>query len=210
MTSISDKAVLKQVIEDIVATTEVTDIHTHIYSEAFNELLLYGVDELITYHYLIAEYFRYSTMSYDDFFKLSKREQADLIWQTLFIDHSPISEAHRGVLTVLAKLGLDVESRDLAAYRAYFDKMSKEEYINKVFELSGVKEVVMTNDPFDPLEKPIWDSVGNQDSRFKAALRVDPLLNTYDESYLQLQQWGYTVDKGLDDRSIEEVKRFLK
>lgn len=208
--NIKDKETLKQVIEKEVAEAKITDVHTHIYPENFGKLLLWGIDELLTYHYLIAEYFRYSDMSYEKFFGLSKRGQADLIWKTLFIDHSPVSEAQRGVLTVLSKLGLDVSTRDLESYRAYFDSMTTKEYINKVFELSGVESVVMTNDPFDPLEKPVWDSEGNKDHRFNAALRIDPLLNSYEASYLKLREWGYNVEKDLDIKSLEEIKRFLR
>lgn len=207
---ITDKEVLRQVIEKEVGEVKITDVHTHICPENFGKLLLWGVDELLTYHYLIAEYFRYSTMEYEDFFKLSKREQADLIWKTLFIERSPVSEAQRGVLTVLSKLGFDVASRDLNDFRKYFDSITTEEYINKVFELSGVKEAVMTNDIFDPLEKTVWDGEGNKDSRFKAALRLDPLLNSYEENYKKLIEWGYKVDKVLDVKTIEEIKRFLK
>ena len=31
------------------------DIHTHLYEAAFGELLLWGIDELLIYHYLVAE-----------------------------------------------------------------------------------------------------------------------------------------------------------
>ena len=75
-------------------------------------------------------------------------------------------------------LGLDVGSRDLNAYRDYFAQMSIQEYVDKVLMLP-VKTVVMTNDPFDPMEKPFWDTTGNSDRRFRAALRIDPLLNDY-------------------------------
>ncbi|HKM42459.1 MAG TPA: glucuronate isomerase [Limnochordia bacterium] len=207
---IQSKQQLRQVLEREVAQVQVTDIHTHVYSENFGELLLWGIDELVTYHYLVAEFFRYSKMDYNEFWSLSKQEQADLIWQELFIKHSPVSEAQRGVLTVLTKLGLDTASRDLNSYRKYFASLSTEQYINKVFELSGVREVVMTNDPFDSREKSVWESVGNNDSRFKAALRVDSLLNDYENSYLRLQEWGYQVEKDLDIPSIQEVKRFLR
>lgn len=206
---ITDKSVLRDLVTKAVDEVKITDVHTHLYAEHFGELLLWGVDELLTYHYLIAEYFRYSDMAYADFFALTKKEQADLIWQKLFIEHSPVSEAQRGILTVLAKLGLDVNSRDLDSYREYFAKLSATEYIDKVFELSGVKNVVMTNDPFDPLEKPIWNKTNTTDPRFKAALRIDPLLNEYETSYLKLQEWGYQVSKDLDKQSIGEVKRFL-
>src|SRR6266480_3106395 len=84
-------------IEEIVLTTPVVDIHTHLYDAAFKELLLWGIDDLLTYHYLVAETFRYLELSYEQFWSLSKTQQADLIWETLFIRHSPISEACRGV-----------------------------------------------------------------------------------------------------------------
>ncbi|MGB4141260.1 MAG: glucuronate isomerase [Limnochordia bacterium] len=206
---IKDKQALRDTVFQEVENVGITDIHTHIYPGHFGNLLLWGVDELLTYHYLIAEFFRYSSMSYAEFFALPKQAQADLIWKTLFVEHSPVSEAQRGVLTVLSKLGLDVAARDLDAYRDYFAKMSIEEYIDKVFDMAGVKTVVMTNDPFDPAEKPFWDTVGNNDRRFRAALRIDPLLNDYPNSYRKLQDWGYDVSQDLNDRSIAEIKRFL-
>ncbi|MGB3985650.1 MAG: glucuronate isomerase [Limnochordia bacterium] len=206
---IKDKQALRDTVFQEVENVGITDIHTHIYPGHFGNLLLWGVDELLTYHYLIAEFFRYSSMSYAEFFALPKQAQADLIWKTLFVEHSPVSEAQRGVLTVLSKLGLDVAARDLDAYRDYFAKMSIEEYLDKVFDTAGVKTVVMTNDPFDPAEKPFWDTVGNNDRRFRAALRIDPLLNDYPKSYRKLQDWGYDVSQDLNDRSIAEIKRFL-
>src|SRR3974390_531608 len=107
-------------IEEIVMTTPIVDIHTHLYDPAFGSLLLWGIDDLLVYHYLIAEAFRYLDMPYERFWKLSKTQQADLIWDALFIQRSPISEACRGVLTTLNALGLDVRRRDLPAVRKWF------------------------------------------------------------------------------------------
>src|SRR5208283_2212256 len=84
-------------IKDIVMSTPVTDIHTHLYDPAFQELLLWGIDDLLVYHYLVAEAFRWLDIPYDKFWSLSKSAQADLIWKALFLEHSPISEACRGV-----------------------------------------------------------------------------------------------------------------
>ena len=39
-----------------------------------------------------------------------------------------------------------------------------------VFDISGVKEVVMTNDPFVDEEREVWLNSYKGDSRFKAAL----------------------------------------
>ncbi|SKA94093.1 hypothetical protein SAMN05443428_11553 [Caloramator quimbayensis] len=200
---------LKKVVEREVNNVKITDIHTHIYSKDFNKLLLWGIDELLTYHYLIAEFFRYSNMDYDKFFKMSKKEQAELVWKTLFIENTPISEAQRGVLTILNKLGLDTANKDLEYYRNYFKNISLEEYIDKVFEVSNVKCVVMTNDPFDDDERPVWEKDGNKDERFKAALRIDALLMNYPKAMEKMIKMGYDVSLNLNEKTICEIKRFL-
>ena len=55
------------------------DIHTHLFAPDFGKLGLWGIDELLTYHYLEAELFRSSSISPERYWKLSKREQADEI-----------------------------------------------------------------------------------------------------------------------------------
>ncbi|GAA4846023.1 glucuronate isomerase [Paenibacillus vulneris] len=198
-------------VQETVRNTQVTDIHTHLFAESFGDLLLWGVDELLTYHYLIAETFRFrSDLSYDAFWKMSKQEQADLIWQTLFIEHSPYSEACRGVVTVLHRLGFDLKSRDLNSYREYFRNVSSADYVNRILELAKVKTVVMTNDPFDAYERSKWAENAEQDPRFLAALRIDPLLNLWDTSWSKLVEQGYDVKQDLSGSTMEEVRRFLK
>jgi len=192
-----------------VRDARVVDIHTHLYSADFGGLLLRGIDELLTYHYLVAETVRWGVVSAEGFWKRSKREQADLVWKTLFVDHCPISEACRGVLTVLERYGLDVESRDLEAYREFFDAMSVEEHVDKAFELAGVDWVVMTNDPFDSAERKLWLDGVERDDRFKAALRVDPILNGWESCPEIMRGWGYDVSDYLDARTRAEVRRFL-
>lgn len=200
---------LKEVVEREVKNVKITDIHTHIYSTDFGGLLLWGIDELLTYHYLIAEFFRYSNMKYDEFFSLPKKKQAELVWKTLFIDNTPISEAQRGVLTTLKNLGFDISKKDLEYYRNYFNKIDISEYMDKVFEISNVKCVVMTNDPFDDIERVIWENRGCRDERFKAALRIDSLLINYQKSVEKMVNMGYKVSLSLNETTISEIKRFL-
>ena len=199
-----------QVVGRILRETPITDVHTHIYPAAFGDLLLWGVDELITYHYLIAETFRYEKSSYEQYFAMPKRQQADLIWKTLFLDRSPLSEAQRGVLTVMNKLGQDVRSRDLGAIRKYCESKSVDEYIDIVFKTAGVKEVVMTNDIFNPQEFAVWSAGPKLDPRFKAVLRIDPLLNLDASAIALLQKTGYNADAELGGESVAEIRRFLK
>jgi len=180
-------------IEEIVLSTPVVDIHTHLYDAAFKELLLWGVDDLLVYHYLVAETFRYVDLPYDKFWALSKTAQADLIWDALFLQHSPISEACRGVLTTLHLLGLDVKKRDLPALREWFAGQSVEDHITRCMELAGVRKIYMTNSPFDDLERPVWEKGFSRDERFVAGLRIDPLILSWRETAPKLAAWGYQV-----------------
>src|SRR5215813_77143 len=113
-------------IQKAVESAPVFDIHTHLYDPAFGDLLLWGIDDLLVYHYLVAEAFRYMEMPYEKFWTLSKTWQAEVIWDKLFIQNSPISEACRGVLTTLNALGLDVKKRDLPALRKWFSQWTVE------------------------------------------------------------------------------------
>jgi hypothetical protein len=202
-------AELATTVERIVASTEVYDIHTHLYDPAFGELLLWGIDDLLVYHYLVAEAFRYLEMPYEKFWNLTKVQQADLIWDALFLKNSPISEACRGVLTTLNALGLDVKRRDLPSVRRWFAGQKVEQYISKCMELARVKHICMTNSPFDDVERPVWEKGFARDGRFSAALRIDPLLVGWGDTAPLLTKWGYKVGVSLNDQTISEVRRFL-
>ncbi len=153
----------------------VFDVHTHLYDPSFG-LTLWGIDELLTYHYLVAETLRVVAFSPEKFFAMPKLAQADFVWDALFVRNTPLSEAANGVLTVLAAFGLDPNARDLAEARAYFSSQDPREHFDKVLNLAGIKEFVMTNDPFDPKEAPLWQVRMARDPRVHAALRIDPLL----------------------------------
>ncbi|MGE5597757.1 MAG: glucuronate isomerase [Bacteroidota bacterium] len=198
-----------QVIET-VAETPVTDVHTHLFTPSFGPLLLWGIDDLLTYHYLVAETFRHLRLPYEEFWRMPKSAQADLIWRTLFIERSPLSEACRGVLTVLQALGLDPAARDLGAYRAYFAGLTAREYLDKVLALANVSSLVMTNDPFVPAERRVWLDGFAPDPRFHAALRIDPLLNDWDGACRSLREMGYPADPAFPAETAAEVRRFLE
>lgn len=202
------RAITEQV-KRVVNKTPVFDIHTHLYDPAFGELLLWGIDDLLVYHYLVAEVFRQSDLSYDTFWKLSQRQQADLIWEKLFIEHSPISEACRGVITTLNRLGLDVKKRDLQALRKWFAAQKPAAYVTRVMETANVTRICMTNSPFDDIERPLWEREFVRDQRFVAGLRIDPLLLGWPAASKKLTSWGYRVSRSLNARTLAEVRRFL-
>lgn len=119
-----------------------------------------------------------------DFYKLEKKVQADMIWETLFIKRSPISEACQGVITTLKEFGLAqfVKARNLQGIRKWTEQFSSDVYVEKIFKLANVKYCVMTNIPYEEAEKQKWlqssDKVALTNSYFRSALRIDAFLQS--------------------------------
>ena len=201
---------LRDAVEKTVQSTLVYDIHTHLYDPAFGPLLLWGIDDLLVYHYLVAEAFRYFDCSPATFWQLAKSRQAELIWDALFLRNSPISEACRGVLTTLRALGIEPRQRDLGVIRKWFAEWRVEDYVGRCMELGGVRRICMTNSPFDEVERPVWERGFARDSRFAAALRIDPLVLDWPGSARKLRQWGYNTDASLSAGSVGAVRKFLE
>ncbi len=201
---------LAQTVTRVVQETSVYDIHTHLYDPAFGPLLLWGIDDLLVYHYLVAEGFRYFEIPYDKFWSLSKTQQADLIWEALFVQHSPLSEACRGVVTTLQSLGLDARKRDLPSLRKWFQKWRVEDYVTRCMELGGVRQICMTNSPLDDLERPVWEREWTRDERFTSGLRIDPLLLDWPNTTRRLRAWGYRTGPTLSESSVTGARRFLE
>jgi len=171
-------SVQREIIEKIVSQTVAADLHTHLYSPDFGPAIqLWGIDELVTYHYLVAEQFRYCTLKPAEFFAMSKVRQADHIWRLLFVERSPISEACRGVIGVLKSFGLNTSAPNLNEAREFFRSQDRSAHVAHVFRLAGISECVMTNDIFNPAEREVWEKGIAPDPRFHPALRIDPLLN---------------------------------
>jgi len=178
---------LASVVSGEVSSAEVIDLHTHLLPPSHGSLCLWGIDELLTYHYLVAEYFMTApaSMTPEQFYALSKQKQANIIWKSLFIDRSPISEACRGVITTLKSMGLQeqIDARDLAAIRKFYDTFRSdglegaERFSEMVYRRAGVRYAVMTNIPFDANEVRYWRPKRKEyPDQYKSALRVDPLL----------------------------------
>ncbi len=219
---------VESVVQHALLHQPITDMHTHLYPPTFGTpvpnrtgstdaggLMLWGIDQTLTYHYLVAEVFRVvpaTQLSFDTFWKMTVAQQADHIWKTLFVQRTPISEACRGVLTLLARLGLDPNEKSLDSYRRYFSQQDPDEYINRVMELAGVQSITMTNPVFDDNERQRWlnGAAASGDRRFQAVLRIDPILRDYPTAARRLHEWGYAVQPQPDARGIAEVQRFLR
>lgn len=200
---------IENIVQDALARTQCVDMHTHLYPAAFGKIGLWGIDELLTYHYLEAEFFRHSDLSPEKYWTLSKRDQAEAIWRALFVENTPLSEATRGVIAVLSTFGLPTEASNLTEAREFFGKQSAEVHINNVLRMAGVSTVVMTNDPLDPEEMPVWMKGVESDPRFQPVLRLDRILRDWSDPWEQLVSMGYNVDNRASPVCISEIRRFL-
>jgi hypothetical protein len=180
-----------------------------LFAPAFGNLVLWGIDELLTYHYLEAEFFRYSSMSPEHYWTLSKFEKADVVWRTLFVENTPISEATRGVIAILKAFQLPTDYSALAEARAFFKNQSREAHIQNVLRMAGISTVVMTNDPLDPEESTLWLKGVASHSQFYAVLRLDRVLCTWHDHWQAIVAQGYDVDPQASGKSVSEVRRFL-
>ena len=232
MDAIADKSSLAAAVRAAVAAQPVVDMHTHLYDARFGPLLLRGVDELLSYHYLAAELFRANprlpggeSLQPEAYRAMPAAARADIAWKALFIEQTPLSEAARGVAACLSALGRGLGggakgggaavSRDLGAHRALTADWPEQKHIDEVLRLANVKAVVMTNDPFDDEERPAWE--GNRpgaDARFWSALRLDRLFADWPLASQRLRGWGF--DAAADwsrpesrARAAGEVRRFL-
>jgi len=215
-----NRATIESHVTRALAAQPITDLHTHVYSPRFGAspkpggLLLWGIDELVTYHYLVAEVYRVvpaSVLPYERFWAMPRSAQADRIWKHLFIERTPLSEACRGVLTTIQKLGLEPGEKSLEKYRKWFAAQDPDKFVDKVMELANVDSITMTNPVFDDAEREMWladPSVGG-DPRFAAVLRIDPLLRAWPEAAKRLASWGYAVREDFSGKTIDETRRFL-
>jgi len=196
-------------VQDELQATPFIDVHTHLFMPSLGKLGLWGIDELITYHYLEAELFRSSDLKPEEYWRFSKREKADAIWKALFVENTPVSESTRGVVAVLNAFGLPTEGPDLSEARRFFEAQDLQAHVRRVFKLAGISEVVMTNDPLDPEEAPLWENGVSRDPQFHPVLRLDRILNKWTDHWRVLVAKGYLVEEDAGGKSVAEVRRFL-
>lgn len=202
-------AELQRNVEEAVQHTPVLDVHTHLYPSSFAGLSLWGIDELVNYHYLVAEVFRSSPVTPKEFWALTKPQQADLIWDALFVKNTPLSEATAGVVAVMVKLGLDPCQPNLKQARECFASVTADQYIDQVLKLANVSDLVMTNDPFNPQERAAWERNEPCPKRFHRALRMDPVLNDWETAKAVMATAGFNTSADLTPQTAGEARRFL-
>ena len=128
--------------------------------------------KLLNYHYLKAELFSLGKINIKNFNKY-KYNSSPIIWNNLFLNRYPFSTATQGILKILQIYGVnDVNQK----FETIF-KITNENQLSEgdIFQITGVKQVVMTNNPFNKKENIILRS--NKDKRYLPSIRIDDLFN---------------------------------
>ena len=197
-------------VTDALASTPVYDLHTHLYPAGFGPFMLWGIDELLTYHYLIAEI---DPRLADSVREVLGDDPADSrrssSGRRSSSSRAPISEACRGVVTALHKLGLDLSSKSLSDYREWYASQKPEDFVDTVFKLANVHTVVMTNDALDPKEREIWLAGRRAIRASRACCGSTRCCSVGPASPTRMRGYGYQVGADLGAESMKEIRRFL-
>jgi hypothetical protein len=202
---------LAGVVRKTVANVKIIDVHTHLFPFEFNSLFQSGLEDILTYHYLTSEYLSSAKEPPDLFYSHSKADQARKIWQYLFVSRSPISEAARGVVTLLMQLGIDFSEKSYEKVLVQFGEMQhNSEYVEEIFRMSNVEKLVMTNNPFDDEEwrflcKHNWNT-----DMYLISIRMDDLFVARVPVEQRLQDRGYDIHFTENARCKNEFIRFLE
>lgn len=206
--SVEVRALVARILDEL----PIVDVHTHLYDPAMGELLLAGPDELLTYHYHVAELFRARPdLDPEAFFAMPREVRADLVWRELFVKRSPLSEPGRGLVTLWRAFGLDPGAGDLREARACFAERLRDPraHVDDVLARARVREVCMTNDPLDGVERACWERGFTRDPRFVAALRLDSAIMDWPRAVPALRALGCDVEDALSARSIDALRRYF-
>ena len=79
-------------------------------------------------------------------------------------------------------------------------------------EVANVKSITMTNPVFDDNERARWlkNPAALMDSRFRAVLRIDPMLRDYPFAARKMSDWGFAAGSEIGSKSVDESRRFLR
>ena len=203
-----DETLLKDIVENYIDNhLKCIDFHTHLFPISFKGLCLTGIENILNYHYLHAEYLKLNLVSPRHFFNLADNLKAESIWNELFINRLPLSEATKGVVTILHALGipLDLEYEELV--NAFSTHCTAENYISKVYNLANISKVVVTNNIFDQNEVNFYGVL--DESKFYSSIRLDSFFDN-DVHQIVLNGKQYVLNGGGLNQYLDQVVAILK
>lgn len=179
-----------------------------------------GIDALLTTPEILAEFFRRRAFRQREcggeaapaaevdasILSLAPGELADIVWRQLFVDHSPISEPCRVVLTTMGMFGLDVASGDLRVLREQYAAIPAEERLRKSLSLANVELVLH---PVESMAVEEHCAGRTRHPAFRPVLYLNELLGDWRESARTLRLRGFGLKAKVDEFTPLELRRHL-
>ena len=166
---------------NIINSTPIFDLHTHLFPPQHESYFLLGFKNLLNYHYLIAELLTATNINASTFYSYNDEKKASLIWNELFEKRTPVSEACSGVLSILKELKIELNKKSFLSICDEYDNKIQSD--KKIFDLSNVSSLVMTNNPFDLDEWSLFNNSDWDKKIYLASLRLDDLILNYEETF---------------------------
>lgn len=164
-----------------ISSTPIFDLHTHLFPPTHKSYFLLGFKNLLNYHYLIAELLTATNINASTFYSYNDEKKASLIWNELFEKRTPVSEACSGVLSILKELKIELNKKSFLSICDEYDNKIQSD--KKIFDLSNVSSLVMTNNPFDLDEWSLFNNSDWDKKIYLASLRLDDLILNYEETF---------------------------
>ena len=196
-----------QSVQQILNQTPIVDVHTHLFPDDHAAFSLSGLDELLTYHYLTVETLTVTGIDPGKFFSMNKSQQAQFVWDELFRIRTPLSEATKGVVTALNFFGVEVAPISYDDMKIKFSqhKLSSSDLMDRL----NIKQVVMTNDPFDDIEWNLFESDDWCRNRYRSALRLDTLFSNPERAAKEIARTIEDESAHVNGVDAEQLKRYL-
>ncbi len=198
--------------------TPAVDLRVFFPAPALSAAARSGLDGLLTSPALLEEFFRRrvrpgqkgageSAEEREAYRKsLAPGELADLVWRRVFLDHAPLSEAARTVLTTLGLFGLDVGTGDLRDLQAKFDAMSPKRRLEKTLAIANLELVLY---PVECLDVDANGKSPPPPAPFRPVLSLTRLLGDWKAGARKLRGLGFGLKAKVDEFVPLELRRHL-
>ena len=174
------KVEVQTIVENTLNKIKILDIHTHLFPPQHKNYYLSGLVETLNYHYLIAELFVSTNINIEKFKSLDKLQKAEMVWNELFDKRTPVSEACKGVLTILKSLSIPIKDKNFLQINELYCGLKLTD--KEIFKKSNIDSIVMTNNPFNEDEWSIFSSKAWDKKRYRSSLRLDSLMLEFNKS----------------------------
>jgi hypothetical protein len=170
--TIQDKETLRLEVRAAMRKTNALDLWTHLPADPAAEETAYGIDALFALHPALLDEARALGIELPE----ERAARADALFQALFVDRTPLTDADLDALLTLERLGGFSEAQDLNQARERQALLSPGEHVEHVLELAKLRGVACVADPFAEGADRLWEAAGGEVSaKLIPALSVETL-----------------------------------